>query len=241
MAVEWVRAQIRAAAIAAGGDPALALAVAREESGLNPTAVGDAGHSVGLFQENDQGAGYGLSDAERSDIWGATTRFIDRVRQAMAGGASGAGEIAYAAQRPANRDAYVAAVDSLYAQESVTDAPITRDVQPIGSSSSPCPPGQVLYNGVCGYIGRGGFIPADSPQAQPGGDPRSPSTVGRPGAGGAPVPGTGAATGAAGRGAADVGAWLSGIGGGIASIGIGLVVALAIVAIGLIGLEKATE
>lgn len=37
------------------------------ESGGRVDAVGDAGHSIGLFQMHDQGAGYGLSVAQRQD------------------------------------------------------------------------------------------------------------------------------------------------------------------------------
>jgi hypothetical protein len=174
--IDWIRAQIRAAALAAGGDPALALAVARQESGLNPQARGDSGHSVGLFQENDQGAGYGLTDEDRQQVGGATLRFIERVKRVLSGtDATDPGVIAWEAQRPAgfpDPDAppsrsYIASIDALYAQELVA-APIsdTRDVQPIGggggggswgTEDQTCPPGSVLRNGRC-YTG-GGFGP----------------------------------------------------------------------------------
>ena len=45
----------------------LALAIAQVESGLNPDAIGDGGHSVGLFQLNDRGEGAGMSVADRED------------------------------------------------------------------------------------------------------------------------------------------------------------------------------
>lgn len=44
-----------------------AVANAYRESALDPTAVGDSGHSVGLFQLYDKGAGAGYSVAERMD------------------------------------------------------------------------------------------------------------------------------------------------------------------------------
>ena len=50
------------------------------ESGLNPSAIGDGGHSVGLFQLNDRSAGApwkGLSVEERSDPV-TNTRYILR-------------------------------------------------------------------------------------------------------------------------------------------------------------------
>ena len=42
--------RIRAEAVKQGVDPALALAVAHQESEFNPHAVGDHGHSLGVFQ-----------------------------------------------------------------------------------------------------------------------------------------------------------------------------------------------
>lgn len=42
---------------------AIIAAGALAESGFNPRAVGDSGHSVGLFQMHDRGAGAGLGDA----------------------------------------------------------------------------------------------------------------------------------------------------------------------------------
>lgn len=46
---------------------AAAIVNAYAESGLNPDAVGDGGHSVGLFQENDWGAGRGMTVEARKD------------------------------------------------------------------------------------------------------------------------------------------------------------------------------
>lgn len=41
------------------------LAIAMVESSLNPSAIGDEGHSVGMFQLHDQGAGAGMSIQDR--------------------------------------------------------------------------------------------------------------------------------------------------------------------------------
>lgn len=46
---------------------ALPAAIAHWESGFNPNAIGDAGHSIGLMQLHDQGAGYGWTIAQRRD------------------------------------------------------------------------------------------------------------------------------------------------------------------------------
>lgn len=48
------------------GDPQFMATVAAgafAESGFNPRAIGDSGHSVGLFQMHDRGAGAGLGDS----------------------------------------------------------------------------------------------------------------------------------------------------------------------------------
>lgn len=51
-----------------GLDPNLILAVIMQESGGDPLIVGDNGHSVGLMQLHDQGAGADMSVADRQDI-----------------------------------------------------------------------------------------------------------------------------------------------------------------------------
>jgi TP901 family phage tail tape measure protein len=65
---EAVRAVVTTA-IKYGIDPAIALALAQAESGLNPRAVGDRGESVGLFQLHARGQGAGMSVAQRQDPW----------------------------------------------------------------------------------------------------------------------------------------------------------------------------
>ena len=47
------------------------------ESGLNPSAVGDGGKSVGLFQLHERGAGSGMSVADRKDPVKNTNRIVD--------------------------------------------------------------------------------------------------------------------------------------------------------------------
>ncbi|PIR54854.1 hypothetical protein COU74_03895 [Candidatus Peregrinibacteria bacterium CG10_big_fil_rev_8_21_14_0_10_36_19] len=66
-----------------------------ESGGLNENAVGDGGHSVGLFQLNDRGAGKGLSEEERKDpkknteyIISRSKRSLDRLVEAEKNGAS---------------------------------------------------------------------------------------------------------------------------------------------------------
>lgn len=82
------------AAIRNGMDPIIALALAKAESGLNPRAVGDQGHSVGLFQLHDQGQGAGMSVAQRQDPQANADTFLNQHKalydQLVASGLTGA-------------------------------------------------------------------------------------------------------------------------------------------------------
>lgn len=64
------------------------------ESLLDPNAVGDGGHSIGLFQLHDKGIGHGMTDGDRRDPVRNTRRVLevvlspagDPVRQVQADG-----------------------------------------------------------------------------------------------------------------------------------------------------------
>lgn len=76
---EIIRAAIVTHAAANGLSVELVGAVCYQESGFNPTVIGDNGHSVGLMQLHDQGAGAGMSVAERQNIdinLGTGTRYL---------------------------------------------------------------------------------------------------------------------------------------------------------------------
>src|SRR5262249_261868 len=94
----------------------VALAVAMAESGLNPKARGDGGHSIGLFQLNDQGEGAGMSVAQREDPY---TNAVTALRQFAAVAAqdpsviNDPGRWAALAQRPADPDGYATRVNNL--------------------------------------------------------------------------------------------------------------------------------
>lgn len=172
LSVEEIRQRIAELTRGAGGDPALALAAAQQESGFDPTAVGDAGHSRGLFQEHNRGAGAGLSDAERSDVAGSTRRFLERVQRVIASGFRGTpGEIAAAAQRPADPKAYARAVDALYARYSSEGTGIGGG--PVSTPQGDCPPGFVRRNGVCVIA----ITQRPTPGALPGETPGASSAV----------------------------------------------------------------
>jgi TP901 family phage tail tape measure protein len=74
---EAVRAVVTTA-LKYGIDPAIALALAKAESTLNPRAIGDAGASVGLFQLHERGQGAGMSVADRQDPWKNAEAFLSR-------------------------------------------------------------------------------------------------------------------------------------------------------------------
>ena len=59
--------------------PLFLKAVMLSESGGNPNAIGDSGHSVGLFQLHDQGYGHGMGDARFDPLTNA-----DRAAQGLA-------------------------------------------------------------------------------------------------------------------------------------------------------------
>ncbi len=93
-----------------GVDPVTAVADMLVESGGNNKAIGDNGHSVGLFQLNDQGEGIGMSVAERQDPTRNAEIALSHFAKANSG--EDPGVVAYNAERPADRSAYVAKVDA---------------------------------------------------------------------------------------------------------------------------------
>lgn len=80
----------------------LALAIAKWESGLDPNASGDGGHSIGLFQLNDHGEGSGMSVAAREDpTRNAEIALSEIARVYHANPGMSWGQVATGAQRPA--------------------------------------------------------------------------------------------------------------------------------------------
>ncbi|MBI2811025.1 MAG: transglycosylase SLT domain-containing protein [Candidatus Melainabacteria bacterium] len=94
-----------------GVDPTTAVADMLVESGGNNKAAGDGGHSIGLFQLNDAGGeGTGMSVAEREDPRHNAEIALSHFAKASSG--EDPGVVAYNAERPADRSAYVAKVDA---------------------------------------------------------------------------------------------------------------------------------
>lgn len=100
-----------------GIDPTLALATAMHESGLNPQAVGDNGTSFGLYQLH-RGGELGNMTPDQAYIpdTNADTALSTMARFAAQNPNLSGGALAAAAQRPANPQAYAAAVDALLPQ-----------------------------------------------------------------------------------------------------------------------------
>lgn len=88
------------------GAPVAYVAAAMVESNLDPYAIGDNGDSVGLFQENENGRGYGLSVAERQNPVENARRAAEEFARTR-----GSGPVrAFNAQRPEDRADYIAKV-----------------------------------------------------------------------------------------------------------------------------------
>lgn len=97
--------------------PNLAVATAIAESSLNPTAVGDNGTSYGLFQLHQGGELGNLSASQAfNPVTNSTTALSTMSQVAAANPGASAGQIAAAAQRPANPSAYASEVQFYYDQ-----------------------------------------------------------------------------------------------------------------------------
>jgi hypothetical protein len=98
-------------------DPRLAIAIAQVESGLNPNAVGDSGHSHGLFQLNDRGEGAGWSLLDLFNPLKNATRALSQVAAVQAAHPGlDPGHIAALAQRPADAEGYARKVNEVWNQ-----------------------------------------------------------------------------------------------------------------------------
>ena len=114
-----IKGIITQVATADGISPALAIATAQQESGLNPNAVGDQGTSFGLYQLHIGGELGNLPGtlaqqeaAAQNPLQNAEVALNQFAVTQKATGLSG-GALAAAAQRPANPSAYASAVNAL--------------------------------------------------------------------------------------------------------------------------------
>lgn len=108
-------AQIVSVAAQLGLDPRLAVADAIQESGLNPQAVGDQGTSFGLYQLHRGGELGNLTPAQAFDpVTNAMVALTTMANVAHAHPNWSPGQIAAAAERPADQQAYAASVNQIY-------------------------------------------------------------------------------------------------------------------------------
>jgi|SRR5215471_2842943 len=125
-------------------DPDLLVATAHQESGFDPGAVGDGGHSLGIFQENDRGRGAGLTRDQSFDPVGSTERAIREFNATYRPGMS-RGQWAAAAQRPADQRGYASAIDNWLGQGPAAPPALSDPDAPawyrrmIGSGDQPAP------------------------------------------------------------------------------------------------------
>ncbi|MGH7483985.1 MAG: transglycosylase SLT domain-containing protein [bacterium] len=127
---------IRSVAQQLGVDPTLALATAYHESGYNATAVGDHGTSFGIFQLHQGGEFGKLSPQQAYDP--VTNARVALSVLANIRGIGTPGDMAAAAQRPANAGAYAKAVNSNYAALSGGTLP-TVNTTPIPTPAGATP------------------------------------------------------------------------------------------------------
>lgn len=129
-----------------GIDPALAVATSLIETGgtFDNKIVGDNGHSIGLFQLNDGGEGYGVSLADKQDprhnaeiALGVMAQYLDKATDFDHNGSISGGEIAASAQRPADQAGYAQKVDAAIpeAQALIEQAEKTPEIvnMPVGA------------------------------------------------------------------------------------------------------------
>lgn len=138
-----------------GGDLApLLLATTLVESGGRLDAVGDGGRSHGPFQMYDQGRGYGVPIAKRRDPVFSTNSALAEFRRFQSRGYSGP-ELAYAAQRPADRSGYIRKISAAL--------PEARRILGMPDTGAPAPRGRKVPTTPAG-------APAPTSPAPPGAD-----------------------------------------------------------------------
>lgn len=128
-----VDAALMNAAMTYNVPPAVMFATAQQESSLDPTAVGDQGTSFGLYQEHEGGELGTIANAE--DPIYAANLFAQTVSAQKAQNPNATwGQLAAAAQRPANQSSYAASVNSMLGQAG--NLPAVQASQVLGAKVS---------------------------------------------------------------------------------------------------------
>lgn len=142
-----VQADILAAAAEYGVPGNLALAVAQQESGLNPTAVGDGGTSYGLYQLHAGGELGNLTPAQAFDPTTNADVALSELGAVIAANPqiTDPGTLAALAQRPANPASYAASIDAILGTQTTTSSG--------GGTASSSAGGPIVTTSVIGSIG----------------------------------------------------------------------------------------
>lgn len=124
----------------------IALATMQQESGGNPQAVGDNGTSFGLFQLNEGGELGKLTRQQAFDPNINARTAITVIAQTLkANPQMSDGQIAAAAQRPADQSGYAASVNAILGGGG-TGGTIGSAAQPAGAANSDLPPVDVAQD-----------------------------------------------------------------------------------------------
>lgn len=110
---ETIEQLIRRIAAEEGVDQDLAVAMARQESSLNPRAVGDNGDSVGLFQLNRNGMGAGMGDARYDPETNARVALRSLAATIRANPNRDPGTLAAMSQRPYDAAGYARSINAM--------------------------------------------------------------------------------------------------------------------------------
>ena len=139
-----------------GVDPYLALAQGYQESGLNPTAVGDNGTSFGIYQLHQGGELGNLTPEQAFDpATNAQVSLSEVAAVAQAHPDWTPGQIAAAAQRPADPGTYAMNVNALYSQAVAGTGPFAGITVGSSTSSGQGTDVKLSPGGVAGAIGKG--------------------------------------------------------------------------------------
>lgn len=131
----------------------LLLATALVESGGRLDAVGDHGQSFGPYQEYTGGRGAGIPPQQRMDPVASTLRALKEFRS-LSGKYHGA-ELAYRAQRPADREGYIRKINAAFpvamrflGAGGAPDSVGSSAADPAGGAPSPSPAGSPQIDGA---------------------------------------------------------------------------------------------
>lgn len=138
-------------------NPDLLVATVNQESNFDPYAVGDNGHSRGIWQENDRGRGAGLQPNQSFDPYASTERAVAEFNATYRPEYT-PGQWASAAQRPADRVGYARSIDNWLGSGQAAGAasstePWARDLLASAGGAPAAPPSPPPSSNAVGVSG----------------------------------------------------------------------------------------